>query len=73
MIIGGADGAPSRLAKGTAGDLLRAGTNGPEYSNALPYLTTAPSADNTDGLKIVVLSSDPSTKYNGYLYLITGA
>ena len=37
----------------------------------LPYLTTAPSADNTSGfLKIVVLASDPATKYDGYLYLI---
>ena len=66
-------GTPARLAKGTTGNLLRAGTNGPEYSDALPYLTTAPSADNTDGIKIVVLSSQPSTLYNGYLYLILGS
>lgn len=39
--------------------------------NALPYLTTAPSSANTDGIKIVVLSSEPATKYNGYLYIIT--
>ena len=40
----------------------------------LPYLTTAPSADNTSGfLKIVVLASDPATKYDGYLYLISGS
>lgn len=37
----------------------------------LPYLTTAPSANNTSGLKIVVLSSEPATKYDGYLYIIT--
>ena len=37
----------------------------------LPYLTTAPSADNTSGfLKIVVLAAEPATKYDGYLYLI---
>ena len=66
-------GTPARLAKGTTGNLLRAGTNGPEYSDALPYLTTAPSADNTDGIKIVVLSSQPSNLYNGYLYLIQGS
>ena len=39
-------------------------------TNGLGYLTTAPSADNTDGIKIVVLSSEPATKYNGYLYII---
>ena len=38
--------------------------------NGINYLTTAPIADNTDGdLKIVVLSSEPATKYNGYLYI----
>lgn len=70
IIVGGSSGTPARLANGTAGNLLRAGTNGPEYSNALPYLTTAPSADNTDGIKIVVLSQEPSSKYNGYLYFV---
>ena len=40
----------------------------------VPYITTAPSAANTSGtLIIVVLSSEPATKYDGYLYLITGA
>jgi len=40
----------------------------------LPYLTTAPSSDNTSGyIKIVVLSQEPQTKYNGYLYLITAS
>jgi len=39
----------------------------------LPYLTTAPTENNTSGyLKIVVLSSEPSTKYDGYLYLVLG-
>lgn len=38
------------------------------------FLTTAPSAANTSGdLKFVVLNSDPATKYNGYIYIITGA
>ena len=38
------------------------------------YVTTAPSADNADGtLKIVVLSSEPATYYNGYIYYITEA
>lgn len=39
-------------------------------TNGLGYLTTAPNAANTDGIKIVVLSSEPATKYNGWLYII---
>ena len=39
----------------------------------IEYTTTAPTAANTDGLKIVVLSSEPATYYDGYLYIITGA
>ena len=36
-------------------------------------LTIPPTRDNTSGrLAFVVLSSEPSTKYNGYVYLITG-
>lgn len=43
-------------------------------TNNLPILTTAPTEANTEGgIKIVVLSQEPATKYNGYLYLITGA
>ena len=42
-----------------------------DTSMGLPFLTTAPDAANTDGIKIVVLSSEPATKYNGYLYIIT--
>ena len=42
------------------------------YGKNLPIITTAPSADNTDGLIICVLSSEPATKYDGYLYIITG-
>ena len=38
--------------------------------NGLPYITTAPSSDNTNGIIVVVLSSEPATYYNGYLYLI---
>lgn len=40
--------------------------------NSVKYSTTAPTADNTDGLKVIVLDSEPDTKYNGYLYIITG-
>ena len=40
----------------------------------LPYTTTAPTEDNEDGtLKIVVLSEEPATKYDGYLYMIAEA
>lgn len=39
-------------------------------SSGLPYTTTAPTAANTDGLKIALLSSEPATKYNGWIYLI---
>ena len=35
------------------------------------FTTTAPTADNTDGgVHIVYLTSEPGTKYNGYIYLI---
>jgi len=38
----------------------------------LPYTTTAPSSANLDGtLHVVVLSAEPGTTYNGYLYIIT--
>ena len=39
---------------------------------AIPYLTTAPTADfSGPGLKIVVLDAEPATYYNGYYYIIT--
>lgn len=38
----------------------------------LDYVTTAPTAANTDGIKVAVLSSEPATKYAGWLYIITG-
>lgn len=59
---------------GTEAALEGVKINGTSYKNqpsSMSYLTTAPSADNTDGIKIVVLSSEPATKYNGYLYIIT--
>ena len=44
----------------------------PSSTKGITYLTTAPSSANTDGgLIIVVLSSEPATKYAGYIYLIT--
>lgn len=47
------------------------GLGKPASDFGLGTITTAPSADNTDGIKIVVLSSEPARKYNGYLYIIT--
>lgn len=45
--------------------------NGQLSVKGLPYLTQAPVADNTDGtLKIVVLTQEPATYYNGYDYKI---
>lgn len=38
----------------------------------ITYTTTAPTSANTNGIKICVLSSEPATKYAGWLYLITG-
>ncbi len=44
----------------------------PSSTKGITYLTTAPTSANTDGgLIIVVLDSEPSTKYSGYIYLIT--
>lgn len=43
-------------------------------ANAVNYLAFAPSsANNTGTLQIVVLSSEPATRYDGYLYIITGS
>lgn len=58
---------------GFNGGNLRAGQIDPSCISALPYLTTAPSSANTSGLKIVVLSAEPATRYSGYLYIITGS
>lgn len=38
--------------------------------SAVGYTTTVPSAANTDGLKFVLCNSEPSTKYDGWVYLI---
>ena len=43
-------------------------------ASSVSFLSEAPTSANTDGLKFVVLSSDPATKYDGYIYIIvTGA
>lgn len=57
-----------------AGKLLKMDADGwGVLSNSLPIITTEPTADNTDGIIICVLSSTPTNRYNGYLYLILGA
>lgn len=44
------------------------------FGQEVSYTTTAPSSANTSGrLKIVVLTSEPATKYDGYIYFITEA
>lgn len=45
----------------------------PASTFGLGVITTAPASANTDGIKIVVLSSEPATKYSGYLYIVTGS
>lgn len=71
IIIGGVNGAPTRLAQGPLGYLLAAGESTPVYTNSLPILSTAPTSDNTEGgLKIVILESNPEVRYAGYLYII---
>lgn len=47
------------------------GIGKPASTFGLGTITIAPTANNTDGLKIVVLTSEPATRYNGYLYIIT--
>lgn len=43
-------------------------------TDSIQASTTAPTADNTSGyLQIVVLSSEPATRYNGYWYIIIGS
>lgn len=75
IIIGGASGTPTRLVKGNNGEILGVDSSGHlAYTNGLPYITTAPSSANTNGnLIIVVLTSEPATYYNGYLYYIVEA
>lgn len=41
-------------------------------NTGVAYVTTAPSSANTSGdLRFVVLDSEPSTRYDGYIYIIT--
>lgn len=49
------------------------GSSGGGLAEGVQFLTEAPTADNPDGLKFVVLTSEPATKYNGYIYIIKEA
>ena len=39
-------------------------------AGGVPFLTTAPTANNSDGIKFVLLGSEPATYYGGYIYFI---
>ena len=55
----------------SAGDGISISNNAISVKS-LPYTTTAPTAANLDGtLHVVVLTSEPGTVYNGYMYIIT--
>lgn len=61
---------------GTEAALESLKLNGTSYKNqpsSISYSTTTPTAANTDGVKIVVLSSEPATRYDGWLYIILGS
>lgn len=62
---------------GTEGALTSISIGNSRYKNqpaSVQVLTTAPSSANTDGgIKFVVLTSEPATKYAGYFYYITEA
>ena len=45
-------------------------TGGELTASAVSYTRTLPTSANTNGLKFVLCSSEPTTKYNGWVYLI---
>lgn len=67
-------------AGGNAGQILGKKTNadydvewkdGGGLAEGIQYLTSAPTQANADGLKFVVLTEEPQTRYSGYIYIIT--
>lgn len=41
------------------------------HSNAISYQTTLPTSDNTSKqIKFVICKTTPTTRYNGYVYLV---
>ena len=54
----------------SSGGTSAIGFGKPALNFGLGFTTTAPSSANTDGLKIVVLTAEPATYYDGYYYII---
>lgn len=73
-IVGNGTGSNARSNARTldwSGNEVLAGTlTALKFIGGLDYVTTAPTQANTNGLKIAVLSSEPATKYSGWIYLI---
>lgn len=46
------------------------GSSGGSIATTVSYMTTAPTAANTTGLRFVLLDEEPETKYDGWIYLI---
>lgn len=63
------------IPSGTTTTTLTTLKNGSSYYSLggdISYITTAPTGPNTSGgLKVVVLSEEPATRYDGYIYIIT--
>lgn len=55
----------------SAGTGISISSNTVSLNGVIPYTTTAPTAANNTGVKIAILSSEPATKYAGWLYFIT--
>lgn len=55
----------------SAGTGISISSNTVSLNGVIPYTTTAPTAVNSTGVKIAILSSEPATKYAGWLYFIT--
>lgn len=53
-------------------ELVEAIQAGGGQADSIAYVTEAPTSPNTEGLKFVVLSSVPATRYAGYVYIILG-
>lgn len=77
MIVGGNNGTPSRLAApSNSGDILSNTLGVPVWSKMLPCYTANPATDPvipSGQCAICIVSSEPATKYNNIIYIITGA
>lgn len=61
---------PSSFASANAGQILLSNGQGSAIFGNVPYTTTAPTEANADGLKFCVLTSEPATRYSGWVYFI---